>query len=336
MDDGIARPYLLFLGDAPDSLAAKTARGIAHWRPEWCVGQWRLPGCRADVGLPELLPADAAARGARTLVIGVANAGGILAPAWTPFLIAALEAGLDVASGLHSRLSDVPGLTERARALGRHLHDVRHPARGFPVGRGERRSGRRLLTVGTDCSVGKMYASLALERELRARGVAADFRATGQTGILIAGSGVSVDAVVADFVAGAVEWLTPDAAPDHWDVIEGQGSLFHPSFAGVTLGLIHGACPDALVLCHQPGRAHLRGLPGRPLPGLVECAEASLRAARLTNPEVRLAGAALDTSRLSGAERERALAEAAGELGVPAVDPVATGVGPVIDRLLER
>ena len=130
----------------------------------------------------------------------------------------------------------------------------------FATGKGTKRPGLRLLTVGTDCSVGKKYTALALEREMHARGLKADFRATGQTGILISGRGVAIDAVVADFISGAAEWLTPANEPDHWDVVEGQGSLFHPSFAGVTLGLLHGAQPDAFVVCHEPTRKTMRGV----------------------------------------------------------------------------
>lgn len=329
----IARPYLLFLGDAPDALAAKTARGVHQFRPEWCVGQWRLPDCQADLGLPELDARAAAALGAKTMIVGVANAGGTLPERWHPALLAALEHGMDLASGLHAKLTDLPAVAEAARRLGRQLHDVRHPRQDYPVGKGRLRRGKRLLTVGTDCSVGKMYASLALEKEMRARGMRADFRATGQTGILIAGCGVSVDAVVADFMSGAIEAITPDNEPDHWDIVEGQGSLFHASYAGVSLALLHGAAPDALVLCHEPQRRHMRGLPHYPLPGLKECAEANLAAARLTNRNVRLVGAALNTSNLDPAERAAALAEAEGELGVPATDPMITGVSRIVDGL---
>src|SRR5574338_327940 len=282
--DELRRPYLLFLGDAADRLAAKTAIGILAWRPELCLGQIALPGCRADLGLPTMTPAEAKARGAATLVIGVANAGGVIGESWLDVLEAALAAGLDVASGLHQPLDGIPRLRAAAAAGGARLIEVRIPDRSFPVGTGEPRPGKRLLTVGTDCSVGKMYTTLAIERDMRARGVASTFRATGQTGILIAGGGVAIDAVVADFIAGAIEWLTPAHALDHWDLIEGQGSLFHPSYAGVSLGLLHGAQPDALVMCHEPTRTHMRGLPNRPLPDLARCLAANEEAARLTNP----------------------------------------------------
>ena len=194
----IAHPYLLFLGDARDDLAAKTAQGIASWRPDWCAGQLRLPGCKADIGLPDMTIAQAKAAGVKTMIVGTANAGGVIPPEWEPLLIEALEAGFDLASGLHKRLVDFPALKAAADRLGRALYDVRHPTQDFDTGKGKRRSGKRLLTVGTDCSVGKMYTTLALEKEMHARGHKADFRATGQTGIFIAGSGVSIDAVVAD------------------------------------------------------------------------------------------------------------------------------------------
>lgn len=329
----IRQPYLVFLGDAHDRLAAKTAIGVAHWRPEACLGQVRLPGCAADLGLPDMTIAEAARAGARTMIVGVANRGGVIGDAWRETLMAALEAGLDLASGLHEKLADVQAVAEAARRLGRALHDVRHPARSFDVADGKKRPGKRLLTVGTDCSVGKMFTTLAIEREMRARGMKARFRATGQTGILIDGEGVSVDAVVADFIAGAVEWLSPAIDPDQWDLIEGQGSLFHPSYAGVSLGLLHGAQPDAIVLCHEPRRPHMRGLKHYPVPDLATCLERNLEAGRLTNPAIRCVGIALNTSALSETEAERALAEAREAVGLPAVDPVRHGVAAIVDQI---
>lgn len=326
-------PYLLFLGDVGDQLAAKTAHGVLEWRRDWCLGQLRLPGCRADLGLPELTPAEAHATGARTMIVAVANSGGVLAEHWVPSIVAALEAGLDVASGLHQRLGEFEAVAEAATRCGRELIDVRHPRQRFATGTGVRRPGKRLLTVGTDCSCGKKYTALALEREMRRRGWNADFRATGQTGIMIAGDGVAVDAVVADFISGAVEALAPANAPDHWDVIEGQGSLFHPAFAGVSLGLLHGAQPDILVLCHEPTRRHMRGLPEQKLPSIADCIELNLRCAALTNPGVRLVGLSINTAFLPPAERAGYLERVAAEFRLPAVDPLTTGVGPIVDRL---
>ena len=209
----IPSPYLLYLGASTDALSVKTSRGIAVWRPEQSIGEYRSPGCTVTLGL-EHLDFDAAyARGARTLVLGVANAGGIMGPSAKQDVLAAIAAGLNVASGLHDRLHEHAELVAAAAQAGVLLFDVREPPKGLVVGNGRPRAGRRLLTVGTDCSVGKMYATLALTQGLRARGIAADFRATGQTGILIAGGGIPVDAVVADFISGGIERLAP--APSH-------------------------------------------------------------------------------------------------------------------------
>jgi len=328
----INKPYLLFLGDAPDQLAAKTAAGIAHWRRSDCVGQLRLVGCNADVGLPDLTVAQAAEQGAKTLIVGVANRGGRFSDSWIPDLRLALESGMDIANGLHNRLTDIPELVHLAEQTGRRLIDVRHPNQGFEVASGRKRSGKRLLTVGTDCSTGKMYTSLALEQEMQARGLKASFRATGQTGILIAGEGVCVDAVVADFISGAVESLSPDNEPEHWDVIEGQGSLFHPSFAGVSLGLLHGAQPDLLVMCHEPTRLRMRGV-DYPLPSLEDCIAANEEAARLTNPNATCIGISINTADLCEVDAKHLLRETEARLGLPCVDAVRTGVAPIVARI---
>jgi len=329
----IQHPYLLFLGDAADQLAAKTAAGVRQWRPEWCVGQLRLPGCNADLGLPDMTIEEAAAAGVKTLVIGVANRGGRISVEWQDTMMHALEHGMDIASGLHNKVASLPMVAESARTHGRQIFDVRHPTRDFDVGTGERRPGKRMLAVGTDCSVGKMYSALACEKAMAARGMKATFRATGQTGILIAGEGVSVDAVVADFISGAVEWLAPANDPDHWDLVEGQGSLFHASFAGVSMGLLHGAQADALVLCTEPGRPHMRGLPGYQLPGIAECIELNVRCARLTNPAATVIGIAANTSKLSETEARDLLKGYEDAFGMPAVDPVRTGVEPLVDAM---
>jgi uncharacterized NAD-dependent epimerase/dehydratase family protein len=330
----LRKPYLLFLGDARDDLAIKTARGLADWRRDWCQGQYRLPGCRPSAGLPDLDIEEAAAVGAQTLVLGVANSGGVMPEAWVPAILRALAAGMDVATGLHQRLDQHAEIAAAAARHGRQLHNVRHTDRRFATATGLKRSGLRLLTVGTDCSVGKMYTALALERELRRRGLKADFRATGQTGILIAEQGVAVDAVVADFIAGAAEWLTPPADPDHWDLVEGQGSLFHPAFAGVTLGLLHGSQPDALVLCHEPTRGHMRGLPHVPMPGLRDCLDAHVAQARLTNAAARAVGVSVNTRALPRAEAARLLGSVEDALSLPCTDPVALGVGSLVDELI--
>jgi len=327
-------PCLMFLADV-DRVSAKTALGVAYWRPDACVAQLRLEGCEVDLGLPDMTPASAKAAGARSLLIGVANAGGFIPPHWEAVLIEALEAGLDLVSGLHTRLASLPRVRETAERLGRRLFEAREPDPRFTVvAEGAKRSGQRLLTVGTDCAVGKMYAALAITKALKARGANADFRATGQTGIFIAGSGAPIDAIVSDFVAGAAEVLSPSAPEDHWDVIEGQGSLFHPAYAGVTLGLLHGSQPDALVVCHDATRTAIDGLESFPTPSLAEAADLNLRLARFTNPAVRLAGVCVNTSRLSPEAAGAYLSAAAAELGTPCCDPVRTGVEPIVDALL--
>jgi uncharacterized NAD-dependent epimerase/dehydratase family protein len=331
----IASPYLLFLGDAPDIATAKTAAGIRQWRGELCAGQLHLPGCRVDLGLPDLTPHEAQSRGIRTLIIGIANDGGFIAPHWVPSIVSALEAGLDVASGLHEPLADVPEIAAAAQRTGRRLIEVRQPAESFMPGTGRKRSGQRLLTVGTDCAVGKKYTALAIEKDLRSRGVDADFRATGQTGIFISGRGIAVDSVVSDFVSGAAEWLSPAAAPQHWDVIEGQGSLFHPAYAGVTLGLIHGSQPDVMVLCHDFARTGIADYDGYAIPSYEACFEAYLGAARLTNPAARFAGVSLNTSSVDEAAAGRAVADVAARTGLPCCDPIRHGVAPIVDRILE-
>ncbi|RMA43437.1 N-acetyltransferase DgcN [Rhodophyticola porphyridii] len=329
----IQTPYLLFLGDAPDQLAAKVARGIRDWRPDNCVGQFRMEGCNADIGLPDMTLAQARSAGARTLVVGVANRGGVISAAWKKVLVMALEEGFDLASGLHNLLRDEPDLAAVAKATGRALHDVRVPEVAYPIANGLKRTGKRCLAVGTDCSVGKMYTSLAMDKEMKARGLKSSFRATGQTGILITGDGVPLDAVVADFIAGAVEWLTPDNDADHWDHIEGQGSLFHVSYSGVTMALIHGGQPDALILSHEPTRTHMRGLPGYDLPSLEALRDTALPLARIANPAAEVVGISINTAAMAEDEALDHLAEVEARMGLATVDPFRQGAGRLVDAL---
>jgi uncharacterized NAD-dependent epimerase/dehydratase family protein len=331
----LRKPYLLFLGDAKSAVEAKTALGVAEWCPDDVVGELRFAGAAVSTGRPALSVAQAAAAGAGSLLIGIAPAGGRLPPHWLPTLIEAAKAGLDIVSGLHTRLSDFPELVAAAAAARVQLHDVRHGAWPRVTGTGSKRTGKRLLTVGTDCALGKKYTALALARSLQARGVPATFRATGQTGIMISGAGVAIDAVVSDFIAGVAEQLSPDNAGDHWDVIEGQGSLFHPAYAGVSLGLLHGSQPDALVLCHDPSRIHLDSLPGFATPRLANAIEVYLQAGRLTNPEIRCIGISVNSSSLDD-EAWRAYRERlAAELGLPVADPMRGGVDALTDALTQ-
>jgi uncharacterized NAD-dependent epimerase/dehydratase family protein len=318
-------PYLLFLGDAALPAFAKTAFGLRDWARDRCVGEWACDEAAITTGLPRLNPAEARARGARALIVGVANIGGTVSPRWVPRFLEALEGGLDIVSGMHTKLAELPELERAARSCGRRLIDVRTPPPVIPVGTGRKRSGMRLLTVGTECALGKKYTALSLARAFTARGVAAHFRATGQTGIMISGGGMPLDAVVADFAAGAAEMLSPDAPGDHWDVIEGQGSILHPAYAGVSLALLHGSQPDVIVLCHQPGRTHLLGHPSFPIPDLAETIEINLKLGRCTNPRIRCAGISLDTSHLEPLAAQRLLAAEGERLGLPAADPMRGG-----------
>ncbi len=315
-------PYLLYLGRTDSPLAIKTSRGIAQWRPQQCIGEF---GGNLSLGLPKMSPHEAAKAGARTFVIGLTNTVGDISVEWRDDILAAIDAGMDIASGLHQRLGDVPEIREKAAENNVRLHDIRHDFGQLPLGTGIRRSGKRILTVGTDCSVGKMYTALAIEKELAARGLKVDFRATGQTGILIAGDGIPVDAVVADFIAGSVEHLCPANDADHWDVIEGQGSLFNPAYAGVSLGLLHGAQADILVMCHEAGRTEIKDKSGFPIPDLKECIDANLKFGALTNPGIKLGAISLNC-RVVGADKAEALCrELEEQFGVPCFDPMVHG-----------
>ena len=331
----LKKPYVLFVGDVEDDLAAKVAHGIADWRPNECVGQIKLPGCEAIIDLPLLTIESAIEKGAKTLVLGVANRGGGISQSWYETLVKAAEYGLDIASGLHQLLSTVPNLNAIAEKNNVALHEARIPVGPFPIAHAKSRLGRRLLTVGTDCSVGKMYAALAIEKAMLSRKISVDFRATGQTGILISGNGVPIDAVVADFMSGAIEELCPANDPDHWDIIEGQGSLFHPSFAGVSLGLLHGAQPTDMILCHEPTRTHMRGLPEVSLPSIKNCMEANLIAAKLVNPDVHFAGIALNTVALDDHETSKIIKELSQEFGLITCDPMKHGADDLIEFLLQ-
>jgi uncharacterized NAD-dependent epimerase/dehydratase family protein len=328
----LPHPYLLFLGDTTEMGYAKTAFGLRDWAADRCVGEWSCGGATVTTDLPRLTPKEARARGARALVIGVANTGGVISDSWIPSLVEALESGLDIISGMHAKLGEVLQLKNAAERCGRRLIDVRTPPPNIPIASGVKRSGKRLLTVGTDCAIGKKYTALALARAFKERGLDADFRATGQTGILIAGGGIPLDAVVADFEAGAAELLSPDASAEHWDVIEGQGSLFHPAYAGVSLGLLHGSQPDVIVVCHDPDRKYLLGHP-IPLPNIAETIDMNLRLGRRTNPAIRCGGISLNSSRLSVSDANKMFAEESARLGLPVADPMRDGAA--FERLVD-
>jgi uncharacterized NAD-dependent epimerase/dehydratase family protein len=329
----LRKPYVIFVGEEQSPLYTKTGGGIAHWDRESCVGQLRLIPDAADLGLPDMSVEEAIAAGAKTLIIGIAVVGGAIPTSMRAVIAEALSLGLDVASGTHDRLAEDPEFAQLAARSGARITDVRVPPAGLPVGKGVKRSGKRLLTVGTDCALGKKYTALALAKEMRDRGLDATFRATGQTGIMISGSGIPIDAVVADFVSGAAEVLSPDAPPSHWDVIEGQGALLHPGYAAVSMGLLMGSQPDAIVVCTDATRKTISGWPDFPLPSIHDIIDLTLRIGSRVNPEIQVVGISANTSALSKGERDAYLASLSREHGVPAVDSVATGVGAIVDEL---
>ena len=329
----ISKPYLLFLGDAKDDLAIKTAAGVNYWRPDWCIGQMSLPNAKSSLGLQEMNIEEAVKNGAKTFVIGVVNAGGIMPEEWKSIIINAISSGLNVASGMHSRLSSFSEIAEAAKRNNVQLHDLRFSDKQFQTGKGVKRSGKRLLTVGTDCSVGKKYTALAIEKAMQSNQIDVSFKATGQTGILIAESGIAIDAIVSDFISGAVEWLSPDNDDNHWDIIEGQGSLFHPSFAGVSLGLLHGSQPDAFVVCHEPTRTNMRGV-DTPLPSIREVIDQTIQNGKLTNKQIQCIGIALNTSNCQSEARDHK-DRLSKEYDLPCLDPLQDNLDPFI-RIIEK
>jgi len=329
-------PYLIFLGDIVEDTYGKTGKGLVHWCPDLVAGQIRLPGCGVDLGVPDLTIKDAQTAGVQSLVLGVALIGGSLPSHWQDVLQEAIDAGFDIVSGMHSKLNEMPQFVAASKNSGSMLIDIRTPPPGIPIATGIKRSGKRALMVGTDCAVGKKYSALALTAALQKQGLKATFRATGQTGIMIAGSGIAVDAVVADFISGAAELVSPANDDDHWDVIEGQGSLFNPGYAGVSLGLLHGSQPDALVLCHDVARQEVDGWPGFEVPSLEDCMQQHLQAARLTNRNVRFAGISINTLSLPRSERDAYLASVAAKFNLPCIDPVASGSTAIAENIAEN
>lgn len=324
-------PFVLFLGDVKDPLAAKSATGVLYWRLEDCIAQIRMPDCGVPIDLPVVDLAEAVRLGAKTFLIGVTNHGGKLSPSWHSYILSAINYGLDIASGLHDRLSDVSEFVAAANKTGVRLLDLRHTDTPIPKATGLKRKGMRLLTLGTDCACGKKFTALALTRDMKARGIDSTFRATGQTGIMISGEGYALDTIIGDYIAGAAELLSPNNKANHWDVIEGQGSILHPSHAGVPLSLLHGSQPDAYVLCHEPTRRHMLGIT-YPIPSIASVCEATEYMGRLTNPNIRCVGISLNTSSFQG-DISHLKQQLRKEHNVPVIDPVIDGTNEIIDYM---
>jgi uncharacterized NAD-dependent epimerase/dehydratase family protein len=328
-------PYLIFFGEEEDLAYAKTGQGIVHWRPELVAGQLRFPGSQVDMGVPDMTVDEAVSQGVRSLIIGVAPIGGIIPDNWWDVITDAASKGLDIVNGLHLKLKDNPKVVGAASQSGSRLIDIRVPPKNLPVGTGMKRLGKRLLTVGTDCAVGKKYTALALDKSMREAGMNSTFRATGQTGIIIVGAGIPIDAIKADFISGAAEILSPDNTEDHWDVIEGQGTLFHPGYSGVSLGLLHGSQPDAFVVCHDATRKVMSGWEHYQIPSIGECIDMHSQLGQRTNPDISCVGISINTSGLHKDKRQKYLDNLEKETGFPCIDPLMDGCGIIVDNLNE-
>lgn len=323
-------PYLILIGDVNDATYAKTGFGLVQWCPKLVAGQLRFPGSKLDMGVPDMTVADAVEAGAMSLIIGVAPIGGVIPENWWPYIEEAARAGLDIVCGLHIKLKDHPKVVAAAAASGARLIDVRTPPENIPIATGRKRPGRRVLMVGTDCAIGKKYSALALNRAMQEAGINSTFRATGQTGIMLAGEGIAIDAVVADFIAGAAELISPGNDISHWDVIEGQGSIFHPAYSGVSMGLLHGSQPDAFVVCHDALRKRVSGWEHFALPSVLETIDQHVSLGCRVNSEIRCVGISVNTSKLAAADRSEYLSRLAQETGLPCVDPLIDGCGAIV------
>lgn len=326
-------PFLLLLGDAVDAGYIKTALGLAEWRPDDCLGQLRFDDNTISAGLSDMSLQEAKAAGVKTVVIGVAPAGGRLPDTWLTVLEDALSLGLNIGSGLHDKLNNYPSLVALAQKYQCQLTDLRTVSTDFKTGTGSKRTGRRLLTVGTDCAVGKKYTALSIYKAMRASNYDVDFRATGQTGIMLAGAGLPIDATIADFTSGAAEALSPDNNDNHWDIIEGQGAFFHPAYAGVCVSLIHGSQPDAMVLCHDPVRKTLLGHEDFNMPTVPHCINAYELVARLTNPEARVIAVSLNCKGMTNRQYLAAQQSITELTGLPCFDPIRDGADVIVDLL---
>ncbi len=342
------RRYLLVADGDFGPMTSKTANAIIRYQPERVVGVLdRVHAGRTAqevLGFGGAIPIVGSIRsglalGPNAVLIGIAPVGGQLPGEWRGWLAEALDAGCDLVSGLHTFLSDDPELVEKAAARGRTIFDLRRPPSALTVASGLAKAIEAyvVLTVGTDCNVGKMTAQLELTKLLNRRGVRTRFVPTGQTGMMIEGWGIAVDAVIADFIAGAAEQITIEGAKGA-DVVlvEGQGSINHPGYSGVTLGLLHGACPDALILCHQATRKYLgdyREEAGVRIPALSEYVRLYEIIGSAVHP-TRVIGISLNTYDMTESEARRACEEAARETGLPTTDPVRFDPEPLLQAVM--
>jgi uncharacterized NAD-dependent epimerase/dehydratase family protein len=333
------RTLILAEGFSADPHYGKTMRGVLRYRRDDVVAiHASARAGESAAGVPVVGDVEAAAAfGPEVAIVGVATQGGRFPPAWREILRECIAAGLSIENGLHQRLSDDPELRPLADAAGVELRDLRMPPDDLDCATGANLDvdAQIVLTVGSDCAIGKMTVSLELDRAARARGLDSLFVPTGQTGIAIAGWGIAVDAVVADFISGAAEQLVIEGGRRGGKLlwVEGQGSLVHPAYSGVTLGLYHGSVPHALVLCHRAGATEIEGSPGHPIPPLRELVELHERMALPRRP-ARVVALALNTAGLDDREAREAVAAATAETGLPAADPVREGPDALLDAVL--
>jgi uncharacterized NAD-dependent epimerase/dehydratase family protein len=332
------RYLVLAEGKSGDPHYGKTARGVIRYSPHPVVAV--LDSTRAGEtmeGIPVVGTVnDSLCFNPTTAIVGVATQGGRFPPEWRALLKSCISKGLDLENGLHEFVGDDPELAELAARHGVELRDLRRPPPGLSVPSGENLKvpATIVLTVGSDCAIGKKTVAVELDLEARRRGLKSVFVPTGQTGIAIAGWGIAVDAVISDFLAGAAEWLVVEGHRRGGELlfVEGQGSLSHPAYSGVTLGLVHGSAPHLFVLCHKAGAREVEGFPGHPLPPLPELVELHERISLPARP-ARVAAIALNTAGLDEDAARAAIADAAGETGLPADDPVRFGAGTLLDAV---
>lgn len=331
----LAKPYLLYVGNAKNYSDAKTASAIFTWSKDDAKGYYALDNAKVKFDLPIITPENAVDTGIKSLVIGFANSGGYLIEEDKKVIVRALKNGLNIISGMHVRLETYPEILAAKESSQKEIFNVRFFDGTLSTGTGEKRLGKRVLTVGTDCNVGKMFATLALANQCSQRSIANKFVATGQTGIIIAGNGIAIDAVVSDFVAGASELLSPSIKDNFYYFIEGQGSLHHPSFAGVSLGLLHGSQPDYLILCHDPYRNKMRHA-DYPISSIKETMELNLKHAKLTNQNAEFKGIILNLSKApSLAEKNKVINEYENKYKLPVADIFFKSVDNILDNILK-
>lgn len=330
----IQPPYLLFFAEKKEFRFVKTGIGLFEWRRDLCVGQIGIDGGHLEIDLPQMSIEEARLAGVKSLIIGTTSVGGGLPPEWTDTFIEAVNSGMDIVGGLHEQLNEIPELVKAAKKTGARLIDIRVPPKHIPVGTGKKRSGKRVLMVGTDCAVGKKYTALAIERDMLKAGMDVDFRASGQTGILIAGEGIPIDAVVVDFISGAAESLSPNNADDHYDIIEGQGGIFHPGYSAVSLGLLIGSQPDTFVVCHKAGRQNIEGWDDFPLPSIQQVIDRTTDLGKQVNPAIKCVGISVNTAELNESERMSCLENLSNKYGLPCIDPIKDGTDAIIANLI--